>query len=385
MSERSRSEQRRLALAEHFASSWGDRSISYAVVHGLERYPVCIGRDLDVAIAPESVARAVETAVARGRDHGFGTALFRWSHWGLYQLALLDAEEWTALALDLLCTTDVWRAKLVRLVDRAQLERITAGDDQLGPFSISEEGRFLKSCVRPLLCGDLSRMGTGREWSLPVTPPHPVDAEQLEELLGEAGASALETASSPDELAALLPAGLQGLQRRWASSHLLPAARSIRDAFTGRVRRRLLNPAACLFVATPEPGVVLEAARELSRAARRMFVDVRPTEPPRSRLRRIAADLGAWRAPPVSEFVVTVVVREPSAGDARLGLLHRVLPTAYLRLTGGLSREQARDVLRTRIVDFLAETYSPSAFVSVPGQAQRMRVPVARRLEETRA
>jgi hypothetical protein len=385
MSERSRSEQRRLALAEHIASSWGDRSISYAVVHGLERYPVCIGRDLDVAIAPESVARAVETAVARGRDHGFGTALFRWSHWGLYQLALLDAEEWTALALDLLCTTDVWRAKLVRLVDRAQLERITAGDDQLGSFRISEEGRFLKSCVRPLLCGDLSRMGTGREWSLPVTSPHPVDAEQLEELLGAAGASALETASSPDELTAMLPAGLRGLQRRWARSHPLAAARSIRDAVGGRVRRRFLNPAACLFVATPEPEVVLEAVQELARAARPMFVDVRPTELPRSRLRRTVAELGAWRAPPVSEFVVTVVVGEASIDGALFGPLHRVLPTAFVGLAGGLSREEARDTVRARIVDFLAETYSPSAFASVPEPAQPVRAPAVRRLERTRA
>src|SRR5919206_657076 len=137
MNERSPSEQRRLALAEAIAWSWGERSVSYAVVHGLERYPLCIGRDLDVAIGRESVPRAVATAVACGRDHGFGTVFFRWSHWGLYQLALVDPAESTALALDLLCTTDVWRAKLVRLVDRAQLDRITAGGGRprRGPLS----------------------------------------------------------------------------------------------------------------------------------------------------------------------------------------------------------------------------------------------------------
>jgi hypothetical protein len=374
MDERSPSEQRRLALAEAIAASWGERSIPYAVVHGLERYPVCIGRDLDVAIGRKSVPRAVETAVACGRDHGFGTVLFRWSHWGLYQLALLDPAGSIALALDLLCTTDVWRAKLVRLVDRPQLERITAGDDQLGPFRISEEGRFLKSCVRPLLCGDLSRFAAGREWSLPVTPPHPAEREQLEELLGGEGASALASASSPRELAASLP----GLQRRWARSHPLAAARSIRDAFAGRVRRRFLNPAACVFVATPDPEVVLAAAQELAPEARRMFVDVRPTELPSSRLRRTAAEVGAWRAPPVSEFVVTVVVgREPPAGRR---LLHRALPTTKLTLTGSLSGRRALSALRTGIVDFLAETYSTSG----GEQAQRELAPAARRLEETR-
>src|ERR687887_1433418 len=320
MNGRSPSEQRRLALAEAIASSWGDRSIPYAVVHGLERYPACIGRDLDVAIGRESVPTAVETAVACGRDHGFESVLFRWSHWGLYQLALLDPEESVALALDLLCTTDVWRAKAIQLVDEPQLERITAGDDQLGPFRISEEGRFLKSCVRPLLCGDLSRLAAGREWSLPVTQPHPIEREQLEELLGREGASALAKASSPGELAASLPA----MQRRWARSHPLAAARSVRDALAGRVRRRFLNPAACVFVTTPEPEDVLEAARELARAARRIFVDLRPVEMPSSPLRRTAAEGGGGRASPVSEFVVTVVLRrEHRAGP---GLLHRVLP-----------------------------------------------------------
>ena len=116
-----------------------------------------------------------------------------------------------------------------------------------------------------------------------------------------------------------------------------------------------------------------------------MFLDVRPTEMPSSRLRRIAAEVSVWRAPPVSEFVVTVVVGGPTEEGARLGLLHRVLPTAFLRLTGGLSREQARDAVRARIVDFLAETYSPSAYVSVPEPAQPVRAPAVRRLEQTRA
>jgi hypothetical protein len=374
MSEHWPSEQRRLALAEAIASRWREQSISYAVVHGLERYPVCIGRDLDVAIGRESVARAVETAVACGGDHGFETVLFRWSHWGLYQLALVDPDESAALALDLLCTTGVWRAKLVRLVERGQLGRIVAGDDQLGPFRISEEGRFLKSCVRPLLCGDLSRLAAGREWSLPITPPHPIEREQLEELLGREGASALAKASSPGELAASLPA----LQRRWARSHPLAAARSVRDAVAGRIRRRLLNPAACVFVTTPEPEVVLEAARELARAARRMFVDLRPVEMPSSPLRRTAAEVGVWRASPVSEFVVTVLVgREHLAGP---GLLHRVLPTTELTLASGVSRDRTRRVLRTRIVEFLAETYS----VGGSRQARPVLAPPARRLEETR-
>jgi hypothetical protein len=235
--------------------------------------------------------------------------------------------------------------------------------------------------VRPLLCGDLSRVAAGGEWSLPVPPPHPIEREQLQELLGEAGASALARASSAGELSA----SLRRVQRRWARSHPRAAVRSVGDAVTGRLRRRFLDPAACVFVATPRPEVVLEAAQELAVAARRMFVDVRPAAMPSSRLRRMTAELGAWRAPPVSEFVVTVVVGRPSEAVAGgLQLLHRVLPTTVLRLSGGLSREQARTALRARIVDFLAETYSPSAFPSSREQGQRVPAPAARRVEQPR-
>ena len=381
MSERSPSERRRVALAEAIASSWSDRSISYAVVHGLERYPARIGRDLDVAIGRESVGRAVEAAVTCARERGFGTALFRWSHWGLYQLALVDRKESTALALDLLCTTDVWRAKCVQLLDERQLDRITAGDDQLGPFRISEEGRFLKSCVRPLLCGDLSKVAPGGEWSLPVTPPRPIEHEQLEDLLGEAGASALVTASSHREVAAALPTGR--VQRGWARSHPAAAVRGIRAALAGRVLRRCLNPAACVFVFAPGPEVVLEAAKELAGEAKRMFVDVRPTAMPSSRLRRMTAEASVWRAPPVSEFVVTVVVGRRPPNGMRLELRRRLLPTTALTLPGALSRPQARALLGTHIVDFLAGTYSPAAFLGGEQGGRREPAPVLR-LEHTR-
>jgi hypothetical protein len=383
MNAHSPSERRRVALAEAIASSWGERGLSYAILHGLERYPASIGRDLDVAIARENVAQAVETAVACARESGFETVLFRWSHWGLYQLALIDRDRSVALPLDLLCTTTVWRAKWVQLVDQLQLGRITAGDNQVGPFKISEEGRFLKSCVRPLLCGDLSRVGADREWSLPLPPPHSIERGQLEALVGPAAASALATACSSDELVASLPGGLRALQRQWARSHPFAAVRSIREAAAGRLGRRLLNPAVCVFAAGPEPEVVLEAAQKLQREARRMFLDVRPTAMPRSRLRRIAAALGAWRAPPISEFVVTVVVGGPLSDRTRR-LLHRVLPTTVVKLTDGLSREQARALLRTRILEFLAETYPPPPLASGGEQAQSPLAPALRRLGQTR-
>jgi hypothetical protein len=366
MSERSAPERRRrVVLAEELASAWGERNLACTVVHGLERYPERIGRDLDIVVRREDVRPAVESAVACGLEHGFETVLFRWSHWGLYQLALLDTHASTALALDFLCTTDVWRAKWVRMVDGPTLHRIAAGDGQIGPFTVSHYGRFLKSCVRPLLCGDLSRLGQGREWPLPLTLPEEVDRDDLEGLLSEQGAAALVGASSLVELRAVLSNDGGGLQRSWVRSHPVAAVRSLGDATRGRILRRFLNPAAVVFVSTPSPEVVLAAARDLTVEAKPMFLEVHAAVMPASRLVRIRDASTAWRRPPVSEFVATVIVED--SRQARWQSCSRrlhFLPTARLPLPNGLSRDEVRDQLRVFLVDFLARAYSVAPFLA---------------------
>jgi hypothetical protein len=370
MNELSTPDRRRVGLAEAIAAAWGERGLEYAVVHGLERYPGSIGRDLDVVLHRHTVRDAVKTAVERGSAHGFRTVLFRWSHWGLYQLALLDTQRSTSLALDLLCTTGVWRAKYVRMLDEALLTRLVAGDERLGVFTVSNEGRFLKSCVRPLLCRDLSRFGEGREWSLPVDIPPDVDLGIARSLLGGSGLEALASRSARELHEGILD-GARGLQRRWIRSHPLGAIHSVADATRGRILRAALNPAAVLCVAAPSPEIAVEAARDLVEEARSMFVELRPAAKPRSPLARIRDEAMVWRAPPVSEFAVAVVVGE--LPDRRRRAFHRrrhFLPWASLALPAGLGREGVRVVLREHVLDFLAATYSVDEFLGDRRQAR---------------
>ena len=369
-------ERRRVAAAEAIATAWGERGLRYAVVHGLEPYPAGLGRDLDVVMRRETVRPAVRLALALGREHGFDQALFRWSHWGLYQLALLDPAKSIALPIDLLCSTHVWRAKWVRLVDEPLLEGLVSGDGRVGPFVVSNEGRFLKSFVRPLLCGDFSRFGRGGEWGPALSVPSRVDRRLLVDLLGPDRVAALESDEGPHSLR---PSLAPPLQRRWIRAHPAGAVRSLGDAAIGRLLRRTLDPAACLFVRATRSQRVPEAAQSLAPEAKRLFIEVRTAASPRRPLARALAELTAWRSPPISEFVVSVVVDEQPTGlgrrrPARPGWL----PTGYLDLPEQIAAGEVRRELRARVLRLLTETYSPDDFVAEPGQRPRVSCEPAR-------
>lgn len=359
-------ETRRVALAEAIARAWNEYALSYAVVHGLEDYPARLGRDVDVLLRRQDVRPAVALAVETAREHGFETVLFRWSHWGLYQLAFLDPDASLALPLDLLCTARVWRAKWVRMVDKPLLDRLTAGDGQTGPFAVSNTGRFLKSLVRPLLCGDVSRIGPGLEWNPPVSVPPELDRRVLVGLLGERHFGELESGDGSD---LFRPAVGPELQRRWIRLHPASAMRSFCDAAAGRLLRRGLDPAACLVVQATQSQLLPDALSTLATEARHLFIDVRLAVMPRSPLTRIAEAIAVWRAPSISEFAVTVVVDERPPARRSSGSAERTLrwpPSARVALPDELSTSEARETVRTCLLAFLADSYSPAHFLGDP-------------------
>lgn len=62
-----------LQIATELARVFGEAGISYAFIHGLERFPACVGRDLDVLVPHDHVARAIASAERhfRGRQWRF--------------------------------------------------------------------------------------------------------------------------------------------------------------------------------------------------------------------------------------------------------------------------------------------------------------------------
>ena len=78
----------RVSLAEEISKKWNRASIPYAVVHGLEKFPDKIGRDIDLVMGKSDVSNAVTLAMKAGLENGYSRGFFRWSHWGLYQLVL---------------------------------------------------------------------------------------------------------------------------------------------------------------------------------------------------------------------------------------------------------------------------------------------------------
>ena len=366
-------DRRRSELAEAIATSWNDAGIPYAVVHGLERYPGGLGRDLDLVIRREHVPPASEIAVDQGRAHGFDTVLFRWSYWGLYQLALIDAGGRTSLPLDFLCTTGVWRAKWVRMVDETLLEHLVRSDGRIGPFRASCEGTFLKSCVRPLLCGDLSRFGD--EWPLPVAVPPVVGRERLLELVGPAGLRLLGLPSL-SELESEFPERMRSMQRAWVTSHPFGALRSLMDAVTGRALRHAANAADVILIESPRPDSVMRVLAAMVPEARRMFIELKPAFAPSSGRARAWKSLLEWRPPPVSEFVVTAAVargasdpRPEGEGDAiavsagARTVWTRLQPDLVLRMPAA-SEEETRETLLDHLLEFLSRRYRPPRALS---------------------
>jgi hypothetical protein len=247
------------------------------------------------------------------------------------------------------------------MVDEPTLDRLVAGDGRVGPFVVSHEGRFLKSFVRPLLCGDSSRVGPGREWEPPLSVPGEVDRRLLVELLGEHRLASRDGLDAPHHLVA------RELQRRWTRLHPAGAVRSLGDALVGRLLRRTFNAGACLVVRATPSQRVQEATRSLVAEARRLFIEVRPALMPGSRLVRMGAELTVWRPPPVSEFVVTVVVDEQPPGvpsRRRAPARRRWPPTAHLDLPEQLTAGEAAREVRAHVLRLLAETYPSDDFIA---------------------
>ena len=355
----------RVSLAEEIARRWDRASIPYAVVHGLHGYPKRIGRDLDLVIHRESVPNAVKTAVDVGREFGFCEALFRWSYWGLYQLALINRKRAISLPLDFLCTTDVWQAKWIRWVDDSTLERLIGSDGRCGPFRVSEEGVFLKACVKPLLCGDLRTIA--KEFPLPVRLPETANRCLLEGALGRYGLTLLNSQTF-DQLEREFPKAMASLQWRWVRSSPLGAVLSARDTIRRRLRVNLFNASDVILFRATNPETVMASLRDLVPVMKGMFIEIRPVFLKHSVLGRTWGSVLGWRKRPISEFMTYAVVEPSRRRIARdtdckdslsiAGGRGAMAPDAVITVQTAARGEKLAGRLQNRILDFLAARYA---------------------------
>lgn len=355
----------RVKLAEDIAKEWDREKISYSVVHGLHDYPDKLGRDLDIVIDRRSVFKACSLAQLCGARYGFDKTMFRWSHWGLFQFALVDTENSQSLPLDFMCTTDVWRAKWIRMVDDDVLDRLVLGDSRRGPFCVSTEGVFLKACVRPLLCGDLSRFES--EFLLPVDIPKEVDLELLVELVGPYGKKLLDCPSMPC-MEKEYPNAIRVLQGCWVRKHYWEGVLSLFDAIKGRLLRLLFNAADVILLRTTQPEETLSILNDMVPEMKQMFVDLMPVMSGSRVMGKLSGYAVKWRPVPVSEFRLTVAVEDskskeeqfvnkkavvrPGRGRIALG------PDSVVELSPDLNLDEIRTVSKKCIMNYIFAKYS---------------------------
>ena len=306
----------RVELAEEIARSWNARNLPYAVIHGLEKYPANIGRDLDIIAYKRDVRYLVKEAVNVAKGFGFNHALLRWSYWGLYQLVLIDDSLNTSLPLDFLCTTDVWRAKLVQFMSPQLLAHLVAGDGYKGPFRVSSEGRFYKVFVRSLLSGDVDKIL--KEFALPIVAPTPASKAYLVRLLGEMEKSLLHE-KDKIKLREQFPSVVRRIQSKWCRSNPGKCLQSLFLALKGRLFRSLLNTPIVASVSTESfSATTLERLQILMKE---LFVELRFFD---------IKNMGLFSLPyikvsnpPISEFVVAMILERgnyPKAPGLNFGL-----------------------------------------------------------------
>jgi hypothetical protein len=350
----------RMRLAEEIARAFAREGIQYAVAHGTYGYPQSIGRDLDLVITLEDARKAILIAVETAAQCGYTKAFSRWSHWELYQLSLIREDEREALPIDF--CIGLWRAKWIQLLTPELMHRMIAGDDTIGPFRLTEEGRFIKACVKSLLCGDLSRFG--REFPMPVAIPEQIRAQWLLELIGPFGMSLLAS-SSVEELKARF--SLRRLQGRWVARHPLGALRSLALSICCRLQRAAFDAAVVIVVETPRPDAVREAVKALKPELQKLFLELNYFDAPKSVLAMKFGSAIGWRKLPVSEFCLAVVAKKANVGQVRAwaGKGRKSLDADCYFTLPDSDAETMRGQLRRFLLDFVYDRYKVESAVPI--------------------
>lgn len=137
----------RVELAESIAEAWNREGINYAVVHGLERYPDSLGRDLDIFMQKDQIDQALLLAVQVIKHKGWPVVIRPPSLYGKRIVAFADHYK---IHLE------------IHISDRLSWFTVTFANKpdpvyQVGPFKIDPWASIVKRVLLVLLSGGRER------------------------------------------------------------------------------------------------------------------------------------------------------------------------------------------------------------------------------------
>lgn len=134
----------KITVAEAVARALTDASIEFAVVHGLESYPVSLGRDVDILIHDKWIPKAIEVTRAALEENGCQLFAYR----------RMSGDFWCFVAIPE--TASIFEFDLISMLrwGPCALHSASSADGMRGPFPVDSLARFTKSIFLPLLGGD---------------------------------------------------------------------------------------------------------------------------------------------------------------------------------------------------------------------------------------
>ena len=187
----------RVNLAESIAKLWNREGINYAIMHGLERYPHSLGRDLDILMEKGHTDRALVLAAEAIEKEGWPIVIMPPPLHGKRIVAFAEDYE---LNLEI-HTMEGLRWFTVSFVDKPEPQY------QVGPFKVDPWASIIKRILLPLLGEGVKRFHD-KPHELQVNERERILLRRLTKYLGRTNtlrvAQLLETCSA-EELRAFIP------------------------------------------------------------------------------------------------------------------------------------------------------------------------------------
>jgi hypothetical protein len=274
----------KVELVAAIAERWNEAGLSYGIAHGIDEYPRAIGRDVDVLVERDHVARAIALAERVLRDRGLLVARPP-RVWGERVLAADSALSEDVLEIHT-AVRIAWRNVVLVAAPKATT--------RVGPFAVDPWVSIVKRIILPLLAGS-----TGKFVRAPAefdaTPEERTALEaRLPRVVGAALTStlldALDARDIPRALELVVPLRRAAMWHA-ASRHPIGSITSVLRTLGRRVLQ-LNSPCGPVVVLTGESPHTANLALALVRGDRLVFTSVvqRPWPPS-----TVAAIVGALR------------------------------------------------------------------------------------------